>query len=115
MQKAYAQSEASMILYNDNHTLVGVSDYLRSHAKDYDKVGEEAFMSQVRIEYDNGVIVCVNRHPTKQWRVEGVGKSDGWFTYHAIVNGRDSLRAGNSRFTSYTLPPKNGWVCYSPP
>jgi hypothetical protein len=114
MQKVYAQAEVSSILYNDNGALVSVSDFLRSHAKDYDKVGEEAFMSQVRIKYGNGVIVCVNRHPTKQWKVEGVGKPHGWFTYHAIVSGKDSLWAGASRCTSYTLPPRNGWVCYTP-
>ena len=66
-------------------------------------------MGQVRIEYSNGIIVYVNRHPIRKWTVN-VGNPNGWFNFH--VN--NSLQTGRYSETTFTLPPNNGWVVYNP-
>jgi hypothetical protein len=68
-------------------------------------------MGQVRIEYGNGVIVCVNRHPSKHWIVSDILPNNGWYNYH--ISGQANPVVDNSGLSSYDLPPGNGWVCYS--
>lgn len=109
VQKDYANAEPVEILYNDNNSLESVSDYIRNHPSSYDDITSQDFMGQVKVVYDNGVIVCVNRHPFRSWKVE-IGDSGGWFDYHA--DGK--LYTGVSSTTTFTLPPKNGWVVYDP-
>lgn len=66
-------------------------------------------MGQIRIEYDNGVIVCVNRDPNSSWTITNIPGS-GWYNYHTT----GGLYTGISPLLSYVLPANNGWVCYSP-
>lgn len=112
-QMAYANARATKIRYHDNGSMVTASEFIRAHPKEYDQITDDAFMSQVRVEYDNGVVVCVNRHPRREWTVSGVGKTTGWFSARHIVNGKEVLLTGKSRRTTFLLPP-NGWVCYVP-
>lgn len=109
VQNDYADASPEKILYNDNDTLKTVSEYIKSHPASYDNISSMDFMGQVKVVYSNGVIVCVNRHPTRSWQVK-IGCSGGWFDYNA--NG--SLYTGVSTTTTFTLPPANGWVVYDP-
>lgn len=109
VQTDYANAVPEKILYNDHGTLKTVSEYIRDHPKSYGDISNDEFMGQVMVVYSNGVIVCVDRHPKRSWQVN-IGKSNGWFDYHA--NG--DLYTGVSATTNFTLPPKNGWVVYDP-
>ena len=109
MQKAYVNTTPSQILYNHAGTMLTSSDYIRTYSASYDDTTSNDFMSQVRIEYSNGVVVCVNRHPRLSWTVN-VGISGGWFDYHTST----ALDTGISSSTTFLLPSRNGWVCYDP-
>jgi len=109
VQNDYANAEPVEILYNDNDTLKTVSDYIRSHPITYKDISSNDFMGQVKVVYSNGVIICVNRHPTHEWKVR-IGNPNGWFDYNA--NGK--LYTGVNSTTNFNLPPQNGWVVYDP-
>jgi len=113
MQSLYADSKINNILYNDNGVYLTVSDYIKKYPFEFDCFASDCdnsnFMGQVRIEYNNGVIVCVNRHPTKTWTITDIPGS-GWYNYHTTAG----LYTGTFPNMSYTLPAENGWVCYSP-
>jgi hypothetical protein len=113
VQKRYANATAQSITYNDNGAEVDASEYIRRHPATFADCKSADFMSQIKITYDNGVVVCVNRHPTRPYSVS-VGNAGGWFSAHALVNSKDSLCAGTSNATNYLLPQKNGWVAYLP-
>jgi hypothetical protein len=66
-------------------------------------------MGQVKIEYSNGMVVYVNRHPSRTWSVN-VGIPNGWFNYHTTA----ALDTGVSYSTYFNLPANNGWVVYDP-
>ena len=109
-QQHYGYANPVRILYNDNGDEISVSEYIKRYPKNYDDYNNSNFMSQVRIEYDNNTIVCVNRNPFKNWNVQ-VGDIDGEFNYHSLVGGTNVFGVGNSDTTSFTLP-NNGWVVY---
>lgn len=88
------------------------SEYIIAHPN-YADITNPEFMGKVKVIYDNGIIVYVNRHPDQTWNVT-VGSPDKWFSYHAFVNGQEQLYAGQSNNTSFVLPAKNGWVVYIP-
>ena len=67
----------------------------------------------MRVTYDNGVVVCVNRHPARQWRVL-LGQAGGWFDYNALMAGQNVQSVGRTKTTSYLLPQTNGWVVFAP-
>lgn len=112
-QKLYANANPVNIEYNDNGTSRGVSEYISNHPTTFDDIDSPDFMSQVRVEYDNGVVVCANRHPSRTWNVT-VGNPKGWFNYNAIINGNNKTAVEVSNRTQYLLPPLSGWVVYSP-
>lgn len=109
VQKDLVDAIPVQILYNDNGSMKSVSDYIRTHPTTYQDISNGDFMGQVFIEYNNGIIVYVNRHPDRYWEVN-VGTPGSWFNYHA--NG--ILFTGNSSTTNFNLPPKNGWIVYDP-
>lgn len=111
IQLLYSNSNVKKILYNDNGKLITVSDYIRKYHFTFDKFGDTNFMSQVYIEYENGLKIFVNRHTFKNWNINFNGKS-GYFSFHAIINGKDSLFAGNAEGNNFALPNNNGWLCY---
>jgi len=109
VQKDYADALPVAILYNDHDALKTASEYIRDHPVSFDDITSDNFMGQVKIIYDNGMVVCVNRHPYREWAVS-VGEPGGWFNYHTI----NSLDTGVRSNTTFTLPARNGWVVYKP-
>lgn len=110
IQQYLNKTEPFSILYGDE--LQTASDYIRNHSN-YADINHNDFMGKVRVNYKNGIIIYVNRHPSESWNVT-VGTPDKWFSFHAIVNGKLTLFAGKSNQTNFILPPNNGWVVYNP-
>ncbi|WP_310391846.1 carbohydrate-binding domain-containing protein [Hymenobacter sp.] len=113
MQESFVSSTPTRIRYNDNGTLLTASQYVAKYPAGYKDFTSADFMGQVLVEYGNGTVVCVNRHPTKSWNVT-VGQPGGWFNYNALINGVKTQDTLTSNTTAYLLPPKSGWVCYLP-
>jgi hypothetical protein len=114
-QKQYANAMPASILYHDStrNDEVSVSDYIRRYPTTFDNHTNVNFMSQVRVTYDNGLVVCVNRHPTRIWQVQ-LGQAGGNFNYNAVINGTNVQWVGQTNTTTYLLPPASGWVVFSP-
>lgn len=114
-QQLYANATPVSILYHDsnNNDEVSASDYIRRYPHDYYSQSDPDYMSQVRVTYNNGVVVCVNRHPTKTWQVQ-VGQTGGWFDYNAMIGTNMVQWTGVTNTTSYALPPNCGWVVFAP-
>lgn len=114
VQTMYGNANAVKILYNDNGNLLTVSQYIKKYPNTFDKFESSDFMSQVLIEYDNGVKVYVNRSPHREWQLNFDNELNGWFDYHAIKTGRAVLYKGGEQPSNLVLPKENGWFCYSP-
>ena len=114
-QQLYADATPVSILYYDsnNNNEVSASDYIRRYPNTYCTQTHSDYMSQVQVTYNNGVVVCVNRHPTNSWQVQ-VGQPGGWFDYNAMIGTNMVQWAGITNCTSYTLPPNCGWVVFAP-
>jgi len=65
-------------------------------------------MGQVRVTYDNGVVVCVNRHPAQTWPVQ-LGHPGGWFNFNAVMNGH-KYGMGGSDQSYFLCPPADQWL-----
>ncbi len=63
---------------------------------------------QVFVEYDNGLRVWVNLHPTENWPVT-LPQRPSWASGSARVDGRRQDFVGAPPFSSCILPP-NGWL-----
>jgi hypothetical protein len=114
-QKQYVNAKAISILYHDNmrNEEISSSEYIRRYPTTFNQIDSPNFMGQVKITYDNGTIVCVNRNQTKTWQLN-IGISGSFFNYNAIINGKKIQYIGNSNTTDYLLPAINGWVVYAP-
>jgi hypothetical protein len=120
VQRLYANATPVSILYHDPNTTnddeMSVSDYIRRYPTTFaNHNSTNNYMSQVRVTYDNGVVVCVNRNPNpqKQWTVQ-LGQPGGWFDLNAVRGLGVFQWTGYTNATSYTLPANNGWVVYVP-
>ena len=109
--KALMDARPVSILYGDDYQTA--SNYIKNHPGFADITDTTDFMGKVKVTYNNGIIVYVNRHPTDIWTVN-IGAPGKWYSYHAMVNGKEELYAGQTILTTFTLPPKNGWVVYIP-
>jgi hypothetical protein len=111
-QMLYANATPVSILYHDSirNDEVSASDYIRRYPTTFADINSTNFMSQVRVTYDNGVVVCVNRHPSQQWQVQ-LGQAGGWFDFNAV---NQFQWVGQTNTTSYLLPQTNGWVVFAP-
>ena len=112
-QRLYANAKVRAIHYNDQGQEVDASEYIRRHPTTFHDIDHVDFMSQVRVEYDNNVIVCVNRHPTREWPVH-VDAIGGSFNAHAVIDGQVRLEVGDFSQNDFILPPKSGWLVYMP-
>lgn len=116
-QRLYANARPTSIRYHDpaRNDEISASDYIRRYPATFASQSSSNYMSQVRVIYDNGVVVCVNRHPSQTWQVQ-LGQPGGWFDFNAAQGkaGYVSQKVGRTRVTSYTLPPTNGWVVFAP-
>jgi hypothetical protein len=116
VQRLYANATPVSILYYDRikKDEVIASDYIRRYPTTYADQSDDHYMSRVRVTYDNGVVVCVNRHPSDTWKVQ-LGQPGGWFDFNALMNNTNMVQwTGYANATSYTLPATNGWVVYVP-
>jgi len=113
MQLLYGNAKVEKILYNDDGNLISVSDYIKKYPTLFNNFESEKFLSQVYIEYDNGVKIYVNRNNFKVWQIS-LDDINGWFNYNAIVNGTQKLNSENQSPGNIILPKSNGWLCYSP-
>ncbi len=109
VQRDYANATPTQILYHYNDSYKTVSDYIRAHPINYKNISSDEFMGQVKIVYDNGMIVCVYRNPSTEWEVT-LGTPGGWFNW----NTETDRNTGYSPTTTFSLPSKNGWVVYDP-
>jgi hypothetical protein len=114
-QQLYAGATPVSIVYHDptNADELTISDYIRRYPTTYADPNSVHFLGQVKITYDNGVVVCVNRHPTKSWTVT-VGEAGGWFDLNATMSGGNIQSVGSRGATTYTLPATNGWLVFAP-
>jgi len=115
VQELYANAHATNILYHDpaDGSMLPCSDYIRRYPTTFSDISSSNFLSQVQVTYDNGLVVCVNRHPSQPWQVT-LGRPGGWFDYNAEMNGTNAQWTGITTHTSYLLPATNGWVVYAP-
>lgn len=111
IQKFYATSKVTEILYNDNGSMLTSSEYIRKYPKTFSDFFDSKFMSQVLVKYSNGLLVYVNRSPYSNWLVKGSFKN-GFSSYHAVIMGKDSLFCGNVSISQIELPKSNGWFCF---
>lgn len=114
-QVLYANASAVSILYHDsaNNDEVSVSDYIRRYPTSFSSQTNDHYLSQVRVTYNNGVEVCINRHPTRSWQVQ-IGQSGGCFNFNALINGTNVQWVGQTNSTSFLLPQTSGWVVFAP-
>jgi hypothetical protein len=112
-QQLYAFARPVSILYGDTNDEVTASTYISRYPTTYANISNANFMAQVRVTYDNGAVVCVNRHPSRQWQVQ-LGHPGGTFNFHAVLNGSNTLGVVKTNLTSYLLPVRNGWVVFAP-
>lgn len=111
VQLRYSNASVSSIMYNDNGKLINASDYIRKYPSTFDDYFSKDFMSQVYIEYNNGLVIFVNRNPYRKWIING-DFNKGYASFHAIVNKKDSLYAGSFSGKQIELPRLNGWFSF---
>jgi Secretion system C-terminal sorting domain len=111
MQQAYMNASPISIQYSDGSNFYSASDYIASHHGYWDITNTQDFMGRVKIIYDNGAVVCVNRS-SSVWHVDGIGIARGWFTRNIV--GVETPIAGGSSTTSFDLKAGCGWVCFNP-
>ncbi len=112
MQLLYGNANVKKILYNDDGNLISVSDYIKKYPLVFNDIQSDKFLSQVYIEYDNGVKIYVNRNNFKEWQIF-LNNSNGWYNYNAVVNGTALLKTDTQSPGNVILPKSNGWLCYS--
>ena len=101
IQKQCALAAPVQIQYHVNGEMTGVEQAL---------IEDQAW--QVFVEYDSGLQVYVNRHPSENWEVIPAS-TPAWVDYSALVDGRRTDYVGNEGAASYILPP-GGWLAFLP-
>ncbi len=89
------------ILYHVDGAMVGVEEALFA-----------GNLWQIFVEYDNGLQVWVNLHPTANWQVS-LPWSPRWVAYSALRDGKRQDGEGAESRRDYLLPPA-GWVAAKP-
>ncbi len=92
-----ATAQATRVLYRVSGELVGVEQAVAAQQAE-----------QVFVEYDNGLQVYVNRHPTQSWQVT-LDFTPSWADFSALANGTRQDFVGAPQSVSFLLPP-HGWV-----
>ena len=101
IQKQCALATPTQILYHVNGELVSVEKAL---------IENQAW--QIFVEYDSGLQVYVNRHPSENWEVTP-SSTPSWVDYSVLISGLRKDYVGNESLPSYTLPP-GGWLALVP-
>ncbi|HMQ98045.1 MAG TPA: DUF5696 domain-containing protein [Ignavibacteria bacterium] len=115
LQLKYKDAYVRNILYHDpsDNRLYTASDYIRKYPDTFDSFDNKNFMSQLYVEYDNNLIIYVNRHPKYKWFID-LGEVYGYYNYHASKFDSDSLFLGMSKGGKFILPESSGWLSYLP-
>ncbi|MBV6479463.1 MAG: hypothetical protein HGGPFJEG_02237 [Ignavibacteria bacterium] len=115
LQLLYGNSKVKKIIYHNNGKLYSLSEYIKAFPYSFDKFNSKDFLSQAIIEYENGLKIYVNRHPSRQWRVNSGNKNlKGWFNFHAVINNKKKIKKTVNNPGEIILPSSSGWFCYSP-
>lgn len=96
-----AASRPARIRYQVNDALVSVEEAIAANR-----------LWQVLVEYENGLRIYVNRHPTEAWPV-ALEFRPTWASGSVRVNGRRQDLVGAPKRTAFELPP-NGWLAAAP-
>ncbi|MFT4062610.1 MAG: T9SS type A sorting domain-containing protein [Edaphocola sp.] len=113
-QQLYANATVTSVKYDDNGQETDASEYIKNHPNTFDDIESADFMSKVKVTYDNGTVVYVNRHPSQSWLITP-GAAGSSYNFHAVINTTDSLNVvSNTTITAWTLPPKSGWLVIAP-
>ncbi len=108
--RAYMKALPASIQYSDGKTFVTASEYIRQNPGFADPENKKQFMARVKVVYDNGVEVFVNRS-SEPWRVTA-GLRGGWFSWNLADMAAPG--AGLRQENEFVLKPDCGWVCYVP-
>ena len=96
-----APAQATRILYRADGALVSVERAVAAKQTE-----------QVFVEYENGLQVYVNRHPSQPWQVT-LDFSPSWADFSALVDGKRQDFVGAPQSASFLLPP-HGWLAVMP-
>jgi hypothetical protein len=119
IEKMYANAKPIKTEYYDidGFTPYTVSNYIKNHLVGFDDVNSNNFMGRVRVVYDNGLEVWVNR-TGNPWALLAGG--NGFYCYNITINEKDTIGLGGrpqglgtSPQNPFVLPSRNGWLCYS--
>jgi hypothetical protein len=113
IQKLYGNARAVAIAYFDAQGSKSASQFITDHMERFDDRNSTEFMGKVRVAYDNGVVIYVNRS-LEPWAVSPTMPAGGWCSYHVMIGGKATLGTGLLPSTTVILPGENGWVAYSP-
>ncbi len=96
-----AAAQAVRILYRVDGALAPVEQAIAAQE-----------LSQVFVQYDNGLQVYVNRHPDQPWPVD-LAFTPSWAAFSALVDETRQDFVGTPHNDSFLLPP-NGWLAVMP-
>ena len=109
----YGNARAVTIAYFDGQGLKSASQYIADHLERFDDFHSTEFMGKIRVAYDNGMIVYVNR-TVEPWAVNLKTGAPGWYSYHVLIGGKATLGTGTLPGATVILPRESGWVAYIP-
>jgi hypothetical protein len=103
LQLLYGDESVKSILYKDPNSekMLTASDYIKKYPDSFNNIASDNFMSQIYIEYSNGLYIYVNRHPRFVWTISVPSKSK-------IISQAPGVL--NTNNINYELPAKASWV-----
>ncbi len=105
VQKLYKNSSpASIVYFKDGAEVGNSSEYIKRYP-DYWNIDSSNFMSQVKVTYENGIIVYVNASMKSVWQI--TPPANGSLYYYD----KSGIKSDGGNFT---LPPYDGWLVYVP-
>ncbi len=113
IQALYGKARTVTITYFDTQGSKSASQYIADHLERFDDYHSKEFMGKIRVAYDNGVIVYVNR-TVEPWAVSLNTGAAGWYSYHVLIGNKAILGTGTLPGATVILPPESGWVAYIP-
>ena len=115
VQQLYATAQpVSITYYNGSGSQIGdASSYIKTYSNVFDDIENSNFMGRVKVVYDNGLQIRVNRNPYNDWQIPFSG-SGGFYCYNVKVNGVETMGTSWAQPSSLILPMDSGWLVYSP-
>jgi hypothetical protein len=113
IQALYGNARTVTITYFDRQGGKTASRYIADHLEGFDDYHSTEFMGKIRVSYDNGVVVYVNR-TVEPWTVSLETGAGGWYSYHVLIGEKATLGTGTVPGATAILPQESGWVAYIP-